>query len=174
MSNRLCVLAFVVLTTLVSACKEKQSNDPKKVEAKTELKKEEKKEDGKGKSDPAGKELSAAEKMILAKQARAKADIQSLSNAVKLHKLYEGFYPRELKALLSEGRRGKGPFIKELVKDPWGRDYHYEYLKSGRFRLYSFGKDGKAGGDGENADIDPFAPPKGNLDSSGKKAVYPK
>lgn len=170
MSDRLCVFLFIALMALASACKEKQSDDPKKVEAKTELKKEE----GKGKSDPAVKELSAAEKMILAKQAKAKADIQALSNAAKLHKIVEGFYPRELKALLSEGRRGKGPFIEELVKDPWGRDYHYEYLKSGRFRLYSFGKDGKAGGEGENADIDPFAPPKPNPESSGKKAVGPK
>ncbi len=51
----------------------------------------------------------------------------------------------------------KGPYTdKDIPKDPWNNDYHYVYPGSGgpeTFDLFSYGADGQAGGEGENADI---------------------
>ena len=42
-----------------------------------------------------------------------------------------------------------------LPLDPWDRDYHYDppTTPKGTPRVYSYGKDGKPGGTGEDADI---------------------
>jgi len=54
-----------------------------------------------------------------------------------------------------------GPYVDEEVPlDPWG--HPYQYSVPGRdnypYALYSFGEDGKPGGDGNNADIGYLAP----------------
>lgn len=49
-----------------------------------------------------------------------------------------------------------GPYLDEAVpNDPWGNPYQYAPQASGDnpFVLYSFGADGKAGGEGQDADI---------------------
>jgi general secretion pathway protein G len=53
-------------------------------------------------------------------------------------------------------RRWRGPYLrKEVPLDPWGRPY--VYVEPGRanpagYDLYSLGRDGRPGGDGEDAD----------------------
>ena len=59
------------------------------------------------------------------------------------------------------GNRWKGPYLDEGVpKDPWGNPYQYAIPGSNgmAFALYSFGADGKRGGQGNDADIG-FLPP---------------
>ena len=47
-----------------------------------------------------------------------------------------------------------GGYIKKLPKDPWGNAYQYVYPgQRGTFDLYSYGADGREGGEGLNADI---------------------
>ena len=50
-----------------------------------------------------------------------------------------------------------GPHAKRAApNDPWGRPYIYRTPgQKGEFDLLSFGRDGKAGGSGEDADIAP-------------------
>lgn len=60
-------------------------------------------------------------------------------------------------------RNWRGPYLAKIVApDPWGRPY--VYLSPGQanptsFDLYSLGRDGKAGGEGEDADITSWGGP---------------
>ena len=56
----------------------------------------------------------------------------------------------------------RGPYLDgELPKDPWGNPYQYSVPGSGGqpFALYSFGADGKRGGEGLDADLG-YLPPQ--------------
>ena len=48
-----------------------------------------------------------------------------------------------------------GPYLKKTApSDPWGRPYIYRVPgQKGEFDLFSYGRDGKPGGTGEDADI---------------------
>ena len=87
---------------------------------------------------------------------KAKADIHSLSSAVKLYKLDNFKYPSTsegLKALLPGTGDNKG-YIERLPEDPWGQDYQYQYPgQNMEFDIWSFGADGQSGGTAENQDI---------------------
>ena len=51
-------------------------------------------------------------------------------------------------------RRWHGPYLSEDVPlDPWGTSYVYAPATDSTITLYSFGADGKAGGEGNNADV---------------------
>ncbi len=51
-------------------------------------------------------------------------------------------------------RRWHGPYLSEDVPlDPWGNSYVYAPATDSTITLYSFGADGKAGGEGNNADV---------------------
>lgn len=51
-------------------------------------------------------------------------------------------------------RRWHGPYLSEDVPlDPWGNPYQYAPETDTTIALYSFGADGKAGGEGTNADV---------------------
>jgi general secretion pathway protein G len=55
-----------------------------------------------------------------------------------------------------EGEAGwAGPYLKKgIPQDPWHRAYVYQEPGThGEFDLYSLGKDGRAGGSGEDADL---------------------
>ncbi|RLA60852.1 MAG: hypothetical protein DRR04_04515 [Gammaproteobacteria bacterium] len=54
--------------------------------------------------------------------------------------------------------RKEGGYIDKIPEDPWGRPYHYEKLRRlhpapKTYKLYTLGRDGVAGGTGEDADI---------------------
>ncbi len=89
----------------------------------------------------------------------AKVQIFALSSGVDLYRLEVGSYPPSLQALIarpSNAVRWNGPYLKQntLPKDPWGREYQYQYPgEYGVYDLYSLGADGEVGGEGENADL---------------------
>lgn len=100
---------------------------------------------------------------------KAKADIQALSSALKLYKLDNFNYPstqQGLEALRREpdgdppaNNWKKGGYIERLPTDPWGNDY--QYLSPGQHRefdLWSYGSDGKPGGQDAAADIGNWDP----------------
>jgi general secretion pathway protein G len=91
----------------------------------------------------------------------AKAQLDALDKALDQFRLDVGRYPTTeegLQALVtapSNEPAWSGPYLKKGVPpDPWGRPYLYTQPGShGDFDLLSYGKDGRAGGTGEDADI---------------------
>src|SRR5687767_2460138 len=90
----------------------------------------------------------------------ARAQIDSLEKALDQYRLDMRRYPSAeegLDALTlrpASGTTWNGPYLKKAVPaDPWGRPYQYRVGGQGDFQLYSFGRDGKAGGNGDDADI---------------------
>jgi general secretion pathway protein G len=92
----------------------------------------------------------------------ARTDVNNLMQALKLYKLDNQRYPsaeQGLQALRSKPTSGTippnwKPYIEKLPSDPWGRPY--EYLNpglKGEIDIFSFGADGKPGGEGNDADV---------------------
>ncbi|HUD43131.1 MAG TPA: type II secretion system major pseudopilin GspG [Dokdonella sp.] len=94
---------------------------------------------------------------------RARQDIQGIVTALNLYKLDNFAYPsasQGLQALVTrpsgqpEAPNWKGPYLNQMPKDPWGRPYQYQMPgQRGAVDVYSFGADGRAGGEGEAADV---------------------
>ena len=90
-----------------------------------------------------------------------RAQIDALSKALDQFRIDTGHYPNSeqgLGALLSQPAgesKWSGPYLAKAVpKDPWGNDYRYTAPGAhGDYDLLSYGRDGRAGGDGEDADI---------------------
>jgi len=80
----------------------------------------------------------------------ARAQIESFEKALDQYRLDNRRYPTS-----QEGLEAIRPYLKKAVpNDPWGRPYVYRAPgEKGEFDLISFGRDGKAGGNGEDADI---------------------
>jgi general secretion pathway protein G len=94
------------------------------------------------------------------KQAAAKAQIELLGQALDQYRLDAGSYPTTqegLKALMTNPgvEKWEGPYLKKnLPLDPWGKEYLYQSPGThGEYDLYSYGRDGKPGGEGEDGDI---------------------
>jgi len=91
----------------------------------------------------------------------ARAQIDSLEKALDQYRLDVGHYPtteQDLAALMKRPAgeaRWQGPYLKKDVPaDPWGNSYQYRQPgEHGELDLFSFGKDGKLGGEAEAADI---------------------
>jgi general secretion pathway protein G len=100
-----------------------------------------------------------------ARRNTARSQIQILSLAFDAYRLDNESFPtteQGLEALRTIPSADpppswKGPYLRQVVPlDPWGRPY--VYLSPGAanpnaYDLYTLGKDGKPGGDGEDADI---------------------
>jgi general secretion pathway protein G len=92
----------------------------------------------------------------------AKAQIDALDKALDQFRLDVGRYPSSeegLQALVAQPsgeEKWAGPYLKKGVPmDPWGRPYVYQTpgTHGGDFDLLSYGKDGRPGGTGEDADL---------------------
>jgi general secretion pathway protein G len=91
----------------------------------------------------------------------AKAQIDGLQKALDQYRLDVGHYPSTEQGLAvlntkpSDEPKWAGPYLaKTLPKDPWGNDYQYRSPgEHGEYDLLSFGKDGRPGGEGEDADL---------------------
>lgn len=93
----------------------------------------------------------------------ARAQIESLEKALDMFRLDTGHYPSAehgLQALVAlppgqKEPKWSGPYLKKAVPlDPWGKPYVYKQPgEHGEYDLYSLGKDGQRGGEGDNADI---------------------
>lgn len=98
-----------------------------------------------------------------ARATRARQDIQNIVTALSLYKLDNFVYPsteQGLDALVvkpsgqPEAPNWKGPYLDRMPKDPWGRPYLYQHPgQHGEIDVYTYGADGKPGGEGEAADI---------------------
>ena len=99
-----------------------------------------------------------------ARMVKAKSDVQAIKGALDLYKLDNFNYPstdQGLQALVSkpggspEAKNWKqGGYLDALPKDPWGNDY--QYLSPGvnaEIDVFSYGADGRPGGEGASADI---------------------
>lgn len=90
----------------------------------------------------------------------ALAQIDAFGKALDQYRLDTGHYPSAdtgLAALVTrpaDEKKWDGPYLKKAVPtDPWGKPYVYRYPgEHGEYDLYTYGKDGQPGGDGENAD----------------------
>jgi general secretion pathway protein G len=92
----------------------------------------------------------------------ARTDVGNLMQALKLYKLDNQRYPsgeQGLNALIlkpsTEPVPGNWkPYLDKLPNDPWGRAYQYMNPGiKGEVDVLSFGADGQAGGEGNNADV---------------------
>lgn len=92
----------------------------------------------------------------------ARAQISALEKGLDHFRLDMGRYPSNEEGLgalmtapVSGNPRWQGPYLKKAAPpDPWGQAYQYRAPgEHGEFDLYSFGTDGKPGGEGEAADI---------------------
>ena len=97
-----------------------------------------------------------------AKTDSATIQIQRLSGILDLYRLEVGQYPTTeegLQALIEQpvdAERWNGPYIKKAdsLKDPWGQPYDYRSPgEHGEFDLFTLGRDGSDGGEGEDQDI---------------------
>jgi general secretion pathway protein G len=92
----------------------------------------------------------------------ARADVNILMQSLKLYKLDNQRFPsaeQGLEALVRKPTAGAvppnwRPYLDKLPNDPWGQPYQYVNPGvKGEIDVFSYGADGKPGGDGKNADI---------------------
>ena len=89
-----------------------------------------------------------------AKETAAKTQIAGFSTALDAYEVDTGGYPKGSEGLMdlvqapSDAQGWKGPYMKDVPMDPWGRPY--VYVSPGRnnpssYDLYSLGADGREG-----------------------------
>ena len=95
----------------------------------------------------------------------AKTDLKTISAALKMYRLDNGDYPttqQGLAALAEKPTAAPVPanwsaegYLPQVPTDPWGRPYAYKSPGEGGagFDLMTYGKDGKPGGEGLDADL---------------------
>jgi general secretion pathway protein G len=96
----------------------------------------------------------------------AQTQVKMLRNSVESFRLEVGRYPTTQEGLNvlvkapadpQAAARWRGPYLSEneVPLDPWKNPYQYAVPGAGGqpFALYSFGSDGKRGGEGDAADI---------------------
>jgi len=106
-----------------------------------------------------------------AKESRAMADIETLSLALDLYAIDNGFFPTSaqgLDALRSKPTSAptptswRGPYVKRASpKDPWGNPYKYNspgMHNTQDYDIYTFGPDGVQGGGDDIANWEIQAP----------------
>ncbi len=86
----------------------------------------------------------------------AQSQISNFESALDSYRLDVGSYPKTLAGLI-ENDSGRdswaGPYLRgQLPQDPWDNDYFYQPQERD-FVLLSYGKDGAAGGQDDDADI---------------------
>lgn len=92
----------------------------------------------------------------------ARTDVNNLMQALKLYKLDNQRFPSSeqgLQALVQRPAEGPPapnwkPYLDKLPADPWGNAYGYlNPGVQGEIDVFSYGADGRAGGEGRDADI---------------------
>jgi len=105
------------------------------------------------------------DKVDQARVTRAKSDIQAIETALDLYRLDNFKYPttdQGLQALVTQPsdptltNYRSGGYLKTLPIDPWHNPYVYLSPGAGGqdYEIVSYGRDGKPGGEGYDADID--------------------
>lgn len=91
----------------------------------------------------------------------ARAQIDAFEKALEAYRLDTGKYPtteQGLAALMTQPAgltKWSGPYLKKAVpQDPWSKPYLYKQPGDhGDYDILSYGRDGKPGGQGDDADI---------------------
>jgi len=94
----------------------------------------------------------------------AKSDLKAISNALDLYKLDNFSYPtteQGLEALVTKPTGfpepknwNKDGYLPKLPKDPWGTEYQYiSPAEDKPFDVFTFGSDGREGGDDHAGDL---------------------
>lgn len=94
----------------------------------------------------------------------AQTQMSNIANALDLYRLDNGNYPSSqqgLQALVTKPSGSPEPrnwnpdgYLKNVPVDPW--DNEYQYISpgvNGPYDLFSYGSDGREGGDGDAADL---------------------
>lgn len=96
---------------------------------------------------------------------KARADVATLEQAVETYRLDNLVFPtteQGLQALVAPPaglaqpeRYRQGGYVRRLPEDPWGNPYQYRHpsVHGGQFDVWSWGADGREGGEGNDADI---------------------
>jgi general secretion pathway protein G len=99
-----------------------------------------------------------------AMKGKARADVAVLEQALEAYRLDNFAFPTNEQGLDSlvtpppglnqVDRYREGGYIRRLPKDPWGNPYQYRAPGAhGAIDVFSFGADGREGGEGKDADI---------------------
>lgn len=97
-----------------------------------------------------------------ARVVRAQQDIRGIASALGLYKLDNFVYPTTAQGLDALVNKPSGQpdapnwkgYLDNLPKDPWGRPYQYQSPgQHGAFDVFTWGADGKPGGEAEAADV---------------------
>ncbi|HEV8382853.1 MAG TPA: type II secretion system major pseudopilin GspG [Gemmatimonadales bacterium] len=101
-----------------------------------------------------------------AKLSATRAQIELFALALDQYRLDNDFYPATTQGLAAlrerprgepEARNWRGPYLRKGIPlDPWGRPYAYKSpgdVNRDSYDLFSLGRDGQAGGTGEDADV---------------------
>lgn len=91
----------------------------------------------------------------------ARAQIEGIAKALDLYRLDAGRYPSSEQGLVAlttrpaDEPRWDGPYLQKAVPaDPWGRAYIYQQPgEHGEYDLFTLGRDGRPGGEDDNADV---------------------
>lgn len=95
----------------------------------------------------------------------AKSDVRAISNALELYKFDNYQYPSTEQGLMAlvkkplgspEAKNWKaGGYLPNVPMDPWGNPYQYKQpgTHGGAYDVFSYGADGKEGGEGYDKDI---------------------
>ncbi len=95
--------------------------------------------------------------------ARVQQDLRGVESALKFYRLDNFAYPSSEQGLQALVTRPNDPnirnwkaggYLDRLPKDPWGKQYLYVNPgQNSEMDIYSFGRDGRPGGEGIDADI---------------------
>jgi general secretion pathway protein G len=86
----------------------------------------------------------------------AQTQISSFGTALDAFEVDNGYYPKGKSGLQDlvqpprDAQNWKGPYLKEVPRDPWNNEYVYEFpgrRNANSYDLSSAGPDGKTGGD---------------------------
>jgi general secretion pathway protein G len=92
----------------------------------------------------------------------ASAQLKNVESALELYYLDNGQYPSKedgLAALVTapaSAKTWRGPYLKRKdgLTDPWGKAFVYNFPgENGQYDVFSLGRDGQLGGDGEDKDM---------------------
>jgi general secretion pathway protein G len=90
------------------------------------------------------------------KSRTARADAETIANQVRMHMTAKGLSTLPADFELIELAEGDGALLNQnQLVDPWGNPYQIRVPGEVNidFDVYSFGADGQAGGEGDNADV---------------------
>lgn len=103
-----------------------------------------------------------------ANETKVAADISGIEAGLKLYRLDNFAYPsteQGLEALVTKPNDpnvrnwSPGGYVDQLRLDPWGKPYLYLYPgNNGEYDVYTLGRDGRPGGEGQDADRGNWTP----------------